>query len=65
MEPELKNGVVELAPEPVLVRVLPLTADNFKGDILIRWACNEAEYLKVGLALAGCSRVRGCLGHID
>lgn len=46
MKPKLENAVNKLASKPVLMRILPLSIDDLKSDVLIRRTSCEAKNLK-------------------
>lgn len=58
MEPQLENVVVELAPEPTLVRVFPLSINNLECDVLVRRARVKSQDGEIFVVGAGCLKIK-------
>jgi len=58
MKPQLEDIVMKLTSKSTLVRVLPLSIDNFKCNVLVRRACVKSQNSEIFVVGAGCLKIK-------
>lgn len=58
MKPQLKDVVMKLTSEATFIRILPLSIDDFEGDVLVRRTRVESQDCKVLIIGAGRLKIK-------
>ena len=65
MEPKLEDIILELAPKSSFVTELPLSVDNFKGNVFVWRSYVESQRGKICVISARCEEVLRSYSFLD